>query len=160
MLKDLNQDFQDLIKSLTAHRVEFMVVGAHALAFHGVARYTADLDLWIRRSAKNIENLRLALSDFGLNLSEAEAQQMLLERKFLRMGREPTRIEILNFLDGCTFDVAIERSSRETLGETFSGCPWPPEDYVLTKVASGRPKDTSDLVLLRAVLGSLPGDER
>ena len=41
---DLNPDFQDLIKSLlTDHNVEFLIVGAHALAFHGVARYTQDL---------------------------------------------------------------------------------------------------------------------
>lgn len=47
---DLNPHFQALLKYLTDHHVEFMVVGAHALASHGVARYTQDLDLWIDRS--------------------------------------------------------------------------------------------------------------
>ena len=157
MLTDLNQDFQDLIKSLTVHHVEFLIVGAHALAFHGVARYTQDLDVWMRRSAENAKNLAAALSDFGLPLSDSDVQEMLNERKFLRFGHEPTRIEILNFLDGCDFETASTRACHESLGGvpvSILGL----EDYVATKRPSGRPKDESDLTLLRSMIGRLPGD--
>ena len=82
---------------------------------------------------------------------------MLSERKFLRFGREPTRIEILNFLDGCEFPVASKRAEHEVLGDTEVPI-LSLEDYVATKVASGRPKDISDLTLLRSMIGPLPGD--
>ncbi len=157
MLSDLNRDFQDLIDCLTAHHVEFMIVGAHALAFHGVARYTQDLDIWIRRTGENAQLLKDALSEFGVPISEVEALQMTYDRKFLRFGHEPRKIEILNFLDGCDFDQAFGRAIRDELGGTpvaVLGL----EDYVATKRASARPKDTSDLALLRSMIGRLPGD--
>jgi hypothetical protein len=81
MLRDLNENFQDLIKSLTDQNVEFMVVGAHALAFHGIARFTQDLDLWMRRSEENVAKLHKALSDFGLSIAESDLRQLLAERK-------------------------------------------------------------------------------
>lgn len=154
---DLNPDFQDLIKYLTVQNVEFLIVGAHALAFHGVARYTQDLDLWMRRTEANARLLQSALSDFGLPLPESAVAELLSERKFLRFGIEPSRIEILNFLDGCDFDLAWSRALHDTLGGVpvaILGL----EDYVATKRASGRPKDLSDLVLLRSMIGPLPGD--
>src|SRR5579862_10018032 len=157
MPSELNPDFADLIRSLTAHHVDFLVVGAHALAFHGVARYTADLDLWIQRTSANADRLRAALTDFGIALGQADAEQMTKERKFMRFGHEPARIEILNFLDGCDFETALSRSLEEDLAGVkvrILGL----EDYVLTKKASGRPKDASDLAMLRSMLGQLPGD--
>jgi len=157
MLKDLRQDFQDLIKSLKDRNVEFLIVGAHALAFHGIARYTQDLDIWMHRTSENARRLGLALADFGLPLSESDIQLMMTERKFLRFGNEPMRVEILNFLDGCEYDTASARASHETLGGvpvSILGI----EDYIATKRASGRPKDASDLALLRSMIGHLPGD--
>lgn len=157
MLKDLNRDFQDLINCLTSQSVEFMVVGAHALAFHGIARFTNDLDIWIRRTEENTERLRIALNEFGVPISRQEAQQLLGERKFLKLGNEPRRVDILNFLDGVEFDSAYARSSREVLDEAHVAIIGL-DDYVATKRASGRAKDFSDLALLRSQLGPLPGD--
>ena len=157
MLVDLNQDFQDLIKSLTHRKVEFLIVGAHALAFHGVARYTQDLDLWMRRSEENARKLGQALADFGLHLSDSDIASMSEERKYLRFGHEPTRVDILNFLAGCDYDAASTRALQETLGGV-SVAILGLEDFVATKVASGRPKDASDLALLRSAIGQLPGD--
>jgi len=157
MTKDLSQDFQDLLRSLTGHDVEFLVVGAYALAFHGVARYTEDLDIWIARTEENAGKLREALFDFGIQLSDDHVRQLLLERKFLRLGHAPNKIEILNFLDGCEFSTAV---ARRSMGE-LAGIAVPIlglEDYVLTKKASGRPKDGSDLALLKEAIGILPGE--
>jgi hypothetical protein len=157
MLKDLNADFQDLINCLTVQGVEFLIVGAHALAFHGIARYTGDLDLWIRRSNENASKLRADLDSFGVRITAEDAHRMTEPRKFLRFGVEPRRIEILNFLDGCEYEVASLRADHEKLGDSrvaILGL----ADYVATKRASGRPKDASDLDLLRSMIGKLPGD--
>ena len=39
---DLAPDFDEFIGSLIAREVEFLIVGAYALAFHGAPRYTGD----------------------------------------------------------------------------------------------------------------------
>ncbi len=61
------------MKSLTDQNVDFLIVGAHALAFHGVARYTQDLDLWMQRSAQNVARLQMALSEFGITFGDLDA---------------------------------------------------------------------------------------
>jgi hypothetical protein len=42
-----SRDFRDLFAEFNAAGVEYLVVGAHALAFHGHIRATKDMDVWI-----------------------------------------------------------------------------------------------------------------
>ena len=53
----LAKDFEDFVRLLNRHGVEYMVVGGYAMAFHGKPRYTGDLDIWIKISETNAENL-------------------------------------------------------------------------------------------------------
>ncbi len=67
----MNEDFRDLLASLIAADARFLVVGAHALAAHGVPRATGDLDVWIARDAANAERVWSALTRFGTCFSSA-----------------------------------------------------------------------------------------
>ena len=62
----LAQDFEDFVKLLNKHQVDYMVVGGYALAFHGKPRHTGDLDIWINCSEANAEKLVIAIKEFGL----------------------------------------------------------------------------------------------
>jgi len=62
---ELHRDFRELLESFNAHGVEFVLVGAYALAFHGVPRYTGDLDLFVRPMPENARRIIAALGDFG-----------------------------------------------------------------------------------------------
>ena len=53
----MNQDFQDMLAALLASGARFLVVGAHALAVHGVVRATGDLDIWVLADAVNAERI-------------------------------------------------------------------------------------------------------
>ena len=64
----MNPDFKELLLAFNAHNVEYLIVGAHALAAHGHIRATKDLDLWIRPDEKNAQKILHALSDFGAPL--------------------------------------------------------------------------------------------
>lgn len=156
----LSPDYRDLIECLTRHGVEFILVGAYALAFHGHPRHTRDLDLWIERSRENTRRLQAAMREFGVPLREEEAESLTQERHFLTFGHEPQAVDILNFLDGCDFPTAAARAVRVEL----DGIPvaiLSLEDYVATKRASGRLKDRDDLRRLREVRGRLPrGDAK
>ena len=57
----MNPDFEDFLRALTAAKVRFVVVGAHALAVHGVPRSTGDIDILIKRSVENAERVWTAL---------------------------------------------------------------------------------------------------
>jgi hypothetical protein len=62
------KDFIDFIDLLNIQNVEYMVVDAHALAFHGRPRHTGDLDIWIKPSFDNAKKwlMFLKTSDLGL----------------------------------------------------------------------------------------------
>lgn len=49
----MNEDFRDLLAALLEAQARFLVVGAHAMAVHGVPRATGDLDVWIASDADN-----------------------------------------------------------------------------------------------------------
>ena len=71
---DPHPDFKELLASFNAHRVDYLVVGAYALAFHGAPRYTGDIDLLVRSDAENARAVLAALADFGfasLGLAES-----------------------------------------------------------------------------------------
>jgi hypothetical protein len=68
---ELAPDFDEFIASLTAHGVEFVVVGAYALAFHGAPRFTGDLDILVRPS---LENAARVLEARGVWLSRSRPE--------------------------------------------------------------------------------------
>lgn len=49
---EFNQDFRGMLLELNAAEVDFLVVGAYAVAAHGHPRATGDLDIWVRADAK------------------------------------------------------------------------------------------------------------
>ena len=41
-------DFKELLELFNVHHVDYLIIGGYALAFHGVPRFTGDLDLFVR----------------------------------------------------------------------------------------------------------------
>jgi hypothetical protein len=158
-LNPLNDDLKELIGLFQSHRVEFLVVGAHALAYHARPRFTEDLDLFLRRSKDNAARTRRALDEFGFGLTDrAESDLAELPRGMIVLGRKPNQVDLLNFLDGVTFEDAWERRCMGLLGDIEVGF-LSLVDYVATKRATGRARDLDDLNRLREQLGRpLPGD--
>ena len=62
----MNPDFRDMLSALSDAEVEFLVVGAYALAAHGLPRATGDIDLWVRPSPGNAQRVWQALQAFGV----------------------------------------------------------------------------------------------
>lgn len=57
----LSADLKEFIELLNLRKVEFVVVGAHALAWHGLPRYTKDIDFFIHAESSNANTLLKAL---------------------------------------------------------------------------------------------------
>ncbi len=149
MTPGLNPDFIDLIDVFVEHEVAFVVVGAHALAAHGVARATGDLDLLVRADAANAARVCAALREFGAPLAAhgvGEAD-FATPGTVYQMGLPPRRIDVLTRVSGPSFDEIW--ASHIELDVAGHRVPCIGRDaFIANKRASGRPKDLLDLELL------------
>ncbi|MCL4285818.1 MAG: nucleotidyltransferase [Fimbriimonadaceae bacterium] len=140
----MNEDLKEFLRCLNRNRVEFLIIGAHALAFHGLPRFTEDLDLWLSKSKENARRLSEALSEFGTPFPEGGEQEWLGDRKMIRLGHPPNRIDLLNFGPEIPFEVAYARG----LEAEMEGVPVTiicREDFIRSKRDAGRAKDLRDL---------------
>lgn len=146
---DLHPDWSEFLRLLNSHKVEFLIVGAHALAFHGHPRMTGDLDCFVGSSSSNVERLYLALTEFGFGDQLPSLTEFQNSHKILMMGRLPMRIDVLNHIDGITFEDAWQNRVEGTLGDVpafFIS----QEDFLRNKRASGRIKDQADVEALES----------
>lgn len=81
-----NQDWKEFFESLNSNRVEYVVVGALALAFHGYPRYTGDVDILIRQEPTNAARVVAALVAFGFVSIGITEQDLLEERAVIQLG--------------------------------------------------------------------------
>jgi len=137
-------DFEDFLRLLEAHRVEYMIVGGYAVAFHGFPRFTKDIDVFFSDSAANLARLQEALVAFGFQPNTVPLAPLGKPDAVLAIGVEPVRIDLLNRIAGVTFAEARGQAVRGRYGDvevTFIG----KEDLLRNKRATGRHRDLGDV---------------
>lgn len=145
----MNEDFIDLLAALITAGARFLVVGAHALAVHGVPRATGDLDVWIAPGPENVSRVWSALLDFGAPVKALGFSPADLARpdQVLQIGQPPRRIDLLTSISGVSFEEAWPGKVAHPVGTLqvpFIGR----EALVRNKRATGRAKDLADLQAL------------
>jgi hypothetical protein len=138
----LPPDFKEFLQLLNSSKVEYLVIGGYAVNYYGYPRATADLDIWIAVMPENARRLARVMHEFGF--TQADAAIFLEERKMIRMGVPPIRLEILTSISGVDFPEAYARR----LKTEFDGVPVNLihlDDLKRNKRASGRLKDLLDL---------------
>jgi hypothetical protein len=129
-------------------KVEFMVVGAYAVAAHGLPRATGDIDLWIKCSERNAERVWAALSKFGAPLGSISKQDFMAGDNVVQIGVTPTRIDILTGITG----VVYEEAEAHLIKTELEGMTIPViglTDLLQNKSAVGRPQDKADVARLQ-----------
>ena len=145
----LNPDFRDMLSALSDEGVEFMLVGAYAMAVHGYPRATGDLDIWIRRSDANAERVWRALKRFKAPMRQLVVDDLKTPDVVFQIGVAPCRIDILTAIDGIEFEDAWPRRKEvEIEGQRFGVLGR--DDLVRNKKACGRPKDQADAAWLQS----------
>lgn len=139
----LNPDYRDILSAFNDERVEFLLVGAYALAVHGAPRATGDLDLWIRPSEENARRTWRALVRFGAPLEELRETDLTTPGTVIQLGREPRRIDLLTTIDGITFDEAWA-SRKEVVVDVLAIPVIGRDEFLRNKRATGRLKDLAD----------------
>jgi hypothetical protein len=149
----LPEDWRAFIESLNSNEVEYVVVGAVALAHHGFPRYTGDLDILVRNTTDNSKRLESALTEFGLGAFGLKAADFVDAYRVIQLGVAPNRIDLLTSLTGVTFDEAWASRVETTIETTqvnFIGR----EALIRNKRLTGRAQDKADLEAMGA------GEER
>jgi hypothetical protein len=146
-MRVLSNDLQEFIRLLNAEAVEFLIVGAWALAFHGRPRYTGDVDVLLRRGSTNAARMMRVIEAFGFGKTGVVEEDFLRENYVIQLGVEPNRIDLLTGISGVEFEEAWQtRVAGELGGQTV----WFLDRDLLirNKLASGRDKDIADARLL------------
>jgi hypothetical protein len=141
---EVQSDFRDLLASLNAHKVDYVVVGAHALAFHGAPRYTGDLDILVRPGSDNAHRILRALDDFGFGSLDLKVEDFTNPDRVIQIGVAPLRIDIVSSLTGVSWEEVARGRVAGHYGDIdvfYLGR----EQFILNKRTLGRKKDLADL---------------
>src|SRR5262249_37639266 len=96
----LNKDLREFVALLNSNRVEYVVVGAFAVAYHGYPRYTGDLDLLVKPTPENAQKLLAALDQFGFAGLGVTIGDLDSPGKVVQLGVAPNRIDLITAISG------------------------------------------------------------
>jgi hypothetical protein len=141
---NIHPDFEELLRLLEEHDIEYMIVGGYAVAYHGFPRFTKDIDLFFRLTSENAIRLRQALVVFGFREEELPIEAFTTTGNVLTFGMAPTRVDLINEIDGVTYDEArpnVVRGKYGAVEVTFIGL----ADLLKNKKSTPRTKDKGDV---------------
>ncbi|MHC4517134.1 MAG: hypothetical protein ACYTAS_00970 [Planctomycetota bacterium] len=144
---EIPNDFRELLELFNAHKVEYLVVGGYALAFHGAPRVTGDMDLFVRPTSENAKRILVALSEFGFGSLNLVADDFTRPGNVVQLGIPPVRIDIITSVTGVSWEEADTGKTPGCYGDTavfFIGR----EDFIANKKATGRTRDAADIEAL------------
>jgi predicted nucleotidyltransferase len=143
----LPRDFQEFLQLLNAHGVKYVVIGGYAVNFHGYVRFTGDLDVFVALSDESAQLLTAVFREFGFDLPDLKPELFLNRGRIVRLGHEPMRLEILNEIDGVSFEECyLNRVEAELGGHKVNFVALP--QLLKNKRATGRLKDLADVEAL------------
>lgn len=140
----LSKDLLEFVGFLNTNKVQYLVVGGYAVAFHGHPRYTKDIDIWIHPELENIHNLLAALQDFGFGSLDLSVQDFQNPDIVIQLGNIPNRIDLLTDIDGVSFSECYPKKQIIDIdGVSINFIDL--ENLRKNKQASGRLQDLADL---------------
>ncbi len=141
---EVQQDFRDLLALFNTHKVDYIIVGAHALAYHGAPRYTGDIDIFVRPDSENAQRILSALEKFGFGALGLTAKDFTSPDKVVQLGVAPVRVDIVTSLTGMSWKAAFASRVAGTYGDIevhYIG----KEQFIQNKRTLGRKKDIADI---------------
>ena len=145
----LSKDWREFLELLNSRGVDYVIVGAQSLAFHGRPRHTGDLDILIRPTPDNARLLLALLNQFGFEQSSFKETDFLQPEQIIQLGRAPSRIDLLTSISG----VSTNEAFTSKISAILDGIPvfiLGKHALIQNKRAVGRPQDLADLAVLEA----------
>ncbi len=143
----LSEDWREFLELLNSRGVDYVIVGAQSLAFHGRPRYTGDLDILVRPTPENARLLVDLLKQFGFAHSGFKESDFIEPEQMIQLGRVPNRIDLLSSISGVSTDEAF----ASKVSAELDGIPVyiiSKDALIRNKRAVGRKQDLADLEAL------------
>ncbi|MDI6736673.1 MAG: hypothetical protein QME42_10880 [bacterium] len=144
---EVQPDFRDLLALFNAHKVDYIIIGAHALAYHGSPRYTGDMDIFVRPDRENAQHILHALDEFGFGSFGLTVEDFVVPGKVVQLGFAPVRVDIVTSITGASWEETSAGRVTGYYGDIpvqFIGR----TQFVMNKRDTGRKKDLADLEAL------------
>ena len=141
---EAQKDFKELLELFNGHKIDYMIVGAYALAYHGAPRFTGDIDILIKPSTENAQRILCALAEFGFGALNLTIEDFQNPDSVVQLGVPPVRIDIMTSITGVPWEKADKGKVKGLYGDIpvhFLGR----KEYIANKRAMGRKKDLADL---------------
>ncbi|MDH4099862.1 MAG: nucleotidyltransferase family protein [Nitrospirota bacterium] len=144
---EIQPDFRELLALFNEQKVEYLVVGGYALAFHGVPRFTGDMDILVRPDPENSRRIMVALKAFGFGSMDLSAGDFQKPDQVVQLGVPPVRVDIITSITGVSWEEAFKERTEGKYGDipvSFIGR----QQLIANKRAIGRMKDLADVEAL------------
>lgn len=147
---NLNDDYKEFFALLNATNCKYVIVGAHALAYHGVPRYTNDIDIFVEPTPANAGIVLDVLKQFGFGSLPIDLADLSAPNKVVQLGVKPRRIDLLTSIAGVDFEEAY--STRKLASVSGLQLPFLDKPLLIqNKLSAGRPQDLADVTRLRGL---------
>ena len=144
----VEKDYEEFIRLLNAQNVEYLLVGAYAVAHYAEPRNTGDIDFLINPTKENAKRVLAVLKNFGFGKLTISERDLLDPEMVIQLGFPPVRIDLITSLGTANFDDLYEKKSAVHLG-TVKTHVVSLDHLITSKKEAGRPKDKADLAALR-----------
>ena len=144
---EIQKDFKKLLELFNTHKVEYLIVGGYALAYHGAPRFTGDIDLLVKADSENAKRILSALEEFGFGSLKLSEVDFTSPNNVIQLGAPPVRVDIMTSLTAVGWEKAEANKVEGNYGDTavyFIS----KDDFIANKRALGRKKDLADLEAL------------
>ena len=144
----LSKDLREFVECLSSNNVEYLVVGALAVSWHGYPRYSADIDFFVRATTANADRVLMAIQQFGFGSLGITLEDFTAPGRVVQLGLEPNRIDLMTSISGVSFDDAWQtrvKGELDGIAVNFIGR----SALLRNKDSTGRGKDRIDAEELR-----------
>ncbi|MGF1671257.1 MAG: nucleotidyltransferase [Balneolaceae bacterium] len=138
-----SKDFEEFFELLNRNKVRYLLIGAYAYAIYAEPRYTKDIDIFYEREPGNANKLFKTISDFGFGSLDIQTEDFLKEGLVIQLGMPPYRIDLLNQIEGVSFEQAWKNRESAKYGEQEIGVIGK-QDLIINKSSTGREQDKLD----------------
>lgn len=145
MNESLHTDFKEFCRLFNQHGVHYLLIGGYAVSYYGRPRNTEDIDFWVKNSEENAQKIVNALHEFGFDAPNLSAALFTRADGIVRLGRPPWKIELFVSIHGVDFAECYAGKTTWKVADDLEIPLISLPDLRKNKLASGRPKDLSDL---------------
>jgi len=147
----LSEDYSDMLRAFSEEKVKYLLVGAHAVAAHGIPRATGDMDFWVASTRENAIAVYRALAKYGTPIDQITPQDFEIEEMVFQIGVPPYRIDIITSVTGLEFESAYNAATQVAYAGFDVRVP-SLDDLIINKKATGRLKDLVDVEALEQLV--------